>query len=198
MDGLIDWLSSLSPAALYGVLALAAALENVFPPLPSDTVVVLGSFLAARTNGSAVASFLSTWSGNLAGAMFMYAMGRRYGAAWLRERVLKGGAKSEARLEAMYARHGLWALVLSRFLPGIRALVPPFAGAFRISPLRAGLAIGGASGVWYAFVTWMAFRVGASWAELSQRIAGVGRTVAIVVGAIVLAAVAVWLVRRRR
>ena len=83
MDGLFDWLMSLPPAALYAVLALAAALENVFPPLPADSVVAFGSFYAARTHGSALISFLATWSGNIVGAMFMYAVGWRYGAAWL-------------------------------------------------------------------------------------------------------------------
>lgn len=198
MDGLFDWLMSLPPAALYCVLAVAAALENVFPPLPADSVVAFGSFYAARTDGSALLSFLSTWSGNIAGAMFMYAMGRRYGTGWLRQRVGKGGADAQARLDTMYARHGLWALVVSRFLPGIRAVVPPFAGALHLSPLRAGVAIAGASGVWYGLVTWMAFRVGSDWTELSAHLASIGRATAIAAGAIVVVVVAtVWLVRRR-
>ena len=198
MDGLFDWLMSLPPAALYAVLALAAALENVFPPLPADSVVAFGSFYAARTHGSALISFLATWSGNIVGAMFMYAMGRRYGAAWLAKRFSKGGAEAQARLDRMYRRHGVWALVVSRFLPGIRALVPPFAGALKLSPLLAGSAIAGASGVWYGFVTWMAFRVGSGWDELSARISSAGKTAAIVAGATAVVAVTIWLVRRRR
>lgn len=197
MDGLFDWLMSLPPVALYGVLALAAALENVIPPLPADSVVAFGSFYAARTNGSALVSFFATWTGNIVGAMFMYAMGRRYGAAWLTRHFSRGGADAQTRLADMYTRYGVWALVISRFLPGIRALVPPFAGAARISPLVAGTAIAGASGVWYGFVTWMAFRVGSSWEELSARISGVGKTAAIAAGVIAVVAVTVWLVRRR-
>ena len=48
MSRLLDWLSSLPPTALYLVLAVTAAAENIFPPLPADTVVALGSWLSAR------------------------------------------------------------------------------------------------------------------------------------------------------
>ena len=39
MSGILDWLESLPVAALYGCLAIIAAIENIFPPVPADTVV---------------------------------------------------------------------------------------------------------------------------------------------------------------
>ena len=38
MQGLLDWLAALPAFALYAALAGAAAIENVFPPFPADTV----------------------------------------------------------------------------------------------------------------------------------------------------------------
>jgi membrane protein DedA with SNARE-associated domain len=193
----LDWLSGLPPLALYLALAVTAAIENVFPPLPADTVVAFGSFLAARGHGTAFGSFLSTWVGNVAGAMLMYFAGRRFGADRLAQR-LGGGESARRRLDALYGRHGIWALCLSRFLPAVRAIVPPFAGALRIPPVKAGAAMAAASAIWYGAITYLAFQVGSSWEQLTARVAVWGRTAGVVAVAVVLAALALWYLRRRR
>src|SRR5918997_1464451 len=105
--------------ALYAALAVVAALENIFPPVPADTVVAFGSFLAARGQGTALGVFLTTWAGNLTGATLIYAIGRRYGAERLERRLLgERAAEAESRLRALYCRVGLLALFVSRLLPG--------------------------------------------------------------------------------
>lgn len=198
MQGLLDWVAALPALALYAALAGAAAIENVFPPFPADTVVAFGSFLAARGKGSIVAVFLATWLGNIAGAAFMYALGRRYGAALLRGRLLRAGPHTEARIDAMYRRYGIWALALSRFIPGVRAIVPPFAGALKLSPVRALTAMALASGVWYGAITVLAYRLGSSWEELRGAVARAGTWFAVGASVLVAVVVAVVLLRRRR
>lgn len=197
MEGLFRWLTELPPVALYSVLALAAALENLFPPLPADTVVAFGSFLAARGEANVLGAFLSTWIGNVTGAMAAYVLGRRFGAGEMRRRMHRfGGEAAEARLVQWYARFGFLALFLSRFVPGVRALVPPFAGALRLRALPVLLVIAVASGLWYGLVTTIAYRVGADWELLLERIGGVTRNTALLAVGIGLAALAVWWVRR--
>ena len=114
------------------------------------------------------------------------------GEAWPR-----GARTAERRLRALYGRYGLGALFLSRFLPGVRAMVPPLAGALRLAPGGPILAIATASGIWYGLVTWLAFRAGASWSELQATMARYGRAITITAVAIVVVAGVVWLVRRR-
>ena len=197
LERLLDWFAQLPPLALYLALAVTAAAENVFPPLPADTVVAFGSFIAARGEASAVGSFLATLSGNLAGAMLMYWVGRKYGA----ERVLRrlGGAGSgQARLQVLYGKYGVWALVVSRFLPGVRALVPPFAGALRLGPARAALAMGLASAAWYGAITYFAFTAGSNFEALQARVAQGQKWVGIGAAVIVAVALLVWWLRRRR
>ena len=199
MDGILQWLESLPVAALYACLALIAAIENIFPPVPADTVVAFGSFLAARGHGTALGAFLSTWIGNVAGAMLMYAVGRHFGAGWLEARMARrGGGEMTARLQAMYGKYGLTAIFMSRFLPGIRALVPPFAGALRVPPLRAAAMIAIASGIWYGTVTLVAYNLGENWDQATAKLGGYQRTIGIVVGVIALVALIVWALRRRR
>lgn len=200
MQGLLDWLSALPAAVLYLAMAVVAAVENVFPPIPADTVVAFGSWLAARGDGSALGAFLATWGGNVAGAAAMYWVGRRHGTAWLRQRFPKlVDERQERRLKDMYSKYGVAALVISRFLPGIRALVPPLAGALQVPPVAAIGATALASGLWYGAVSYLAFTAGADWEQLSRTIARSSRVVAIVSAVlVVVAAAAIWLARRRR
>ena len=198
MQSLLSWFAGLTVAVLYPALALLAALENVFPPLPTDTVVALGTWIAARGHGSALLAFLCTWVGNVAGAVAMYAVGRRHGAGWIHRRLpALSNARGEERLQQLYARYGIPALVASRFIPGVRALVPPFAGALKVPAFSAIAAIAFASGVWYGFISYIAYRAGTDWDALTRRIAQSSRISAVAGAVIVALALAVWFVRRR-
>jgi membrane protein DedA with SNARE-associated domain len=198
MQGVLDWLAALPPVALYFFMAIAAAVENIFPPIPADTIVAFGSFLAARGQGTVIGAFLSVWTGNLAGAAIMYGAGRRYGASQIEKRLLKDkGADAEGRLHKLYDRYGIGALFLSRFVPGVRAIVPPFAGALRLPFVPAMAVIGVASGIWYGLVAWLAFRVGADWSALQGTLEHYGIVAAaIAIGVVVIGAI-VWFFRRR-
>lgn len=196
MNTLLAWLASLPTWALYLSLAATAAAENVFPPLPADTVVGVGSFLAARGSGSLVAAAASVWAGNLLGAMGMYFVGRRYGSAAVMKRM--GGPAAEARVATMYASYGILALFVSRFLPGIRAVVPPVAGALRI-PLRQVLPVMAvASALWYGAIAWIGFRFGENLERLQALIASTTRASGMVALAIVVVTGGVVWYRIRR
>jgi membrane-associated protein len=109
-----------------------------------------------------------------------------------------GGGASESRLKSMYERRGILALFLSRFIPGLRALVPPFAGALRVSPVHATLAIAVASAIWYGIVTLIAYRVGSDWEALQARLRGAGATAALLAGLVAILGIAWYVIRRRR
>lgn len=196
---LLEWVGSLPLATVYLILAAFAAAENVFPPVPADSVVAFGSFLAARGHGSAWASFAAVWVGNIVGAMALFAVGRRYGADRLEHRLFGERAEQiEARLTSYYGRYGLAALFLGRFIPGVRALVPPFAGALRVPALTAFLLIGSASAIWYGTVSYVGFTIGADWSEVARVLTRDGGTVAVVALALALLLLAIWLINRHR
>lgn len=198
MRGLLDWLVGLPVVARYLAIAVAAGVENIVPPIPADTIVGFGAFVAARAQDGPWGVWVATMTGNLTTAMATYAAGRRYGAERLMRRLGGGNAAAaEARLHRLFGRYGVGALFVSRFLPGIRAIVPPFAGALRIPAATVLLAMATASGLWYGFVTWVCYRVGADWDSLAARVGAWQRWSAVAAGVVALAA-AGWIWARRR
>lgn len=198
LTGLLDWLGALPPNLLYAALGLLAFVENIFPPIPADVIAAFGSFVAVREGRSPLPPFFAVWLSNVAGAMFMWAVGHRIGRKrvekWLR---LTPHDPAERRFEALYGRFGTAAFFLSRFIPGVRAIVPPFAGALHVRPLMPAIAIALASGLWYGLITLLAFRAGASWETLVSVLERLGWGAAIT-ASVILAAMLFWLYRRRR
>lgn len=196
---ILAWLGELPLGTLYVAMGIISAIENIFPPFPADAVVAFGSFLAARGKASPYSTFMVAWTGNMVGAALMYYVGRRYGSGAFTARLEKwGGKNAEARLRDMYGRYGIPALFVSRFLPGVRALVPPFAGALKLPPLAVAAAIALASGVWFAFITWIAYQAGEDWDVLYAKIIHSSKVAALTGFVVVLIVAALIYTRHRR
>lgn len=200
LDSISNWVATIPIGALYALLGFAAFVEGIFPPVPADLVVALGSFLAARRGASLPATAACIVAGSVAGAMVVYAVVRKFGAGWLHARLKKAGIDNvEKRLEVMYSRYGMTALFVSRFLPIFRAVAPPMAGAMRVPPLRTTAVFLLASSIWYGAIAWIAFRVGDDWLVMQAALRHFSRRVGVValVAAALFAIIVIIVVRRR-
>jgi membrane protein DedA with SNARE-associated domain len=194
---LLRFLETLPPGPLYGLIAALAAVENVFPPVPADTAVALGAFLAGRDIMDAWLVFGVTWTANVGSGAAVYALARRHGRA-LFQGVLGGRLFSDAiiaRIEEQYRRHGTWGIFLSRLLPVWRGLVMPFAGIARVPPWRALVPLALASGLYYGALTLLVTTLGTNLEDVLRVLRRLN-TVLGIVAVVALAAVAVWIVRR--
>jgi membrane protein DedA with SNARE-associated domain/uncharacterized tellurite resistance protein B-like protein len=173
--------------------------ENVLPPVPSDAAVALGSFLSHRHVTTPLAVFLVTWTANLLGAAGVYLAARRYGrrlfASPTGRRLL--APRSLAIMEREYLRFGVIGIFISRFLPGIRAVVPPFAGLVGLDAARTFVPMGIASAIWYGGITLLGAFIGAEWSRITALIAGVNQTLGIMTLGVATAA-AIWYLLRAR
>lgn len=195
----LRWLTELPPLLIYAVIGVGAAIENIVPPIPADTFVLFGAFLAAIGRAEPVIVFLVTWSANVLGAVGIYGLARRYGRAFFRTPVghwlLRPHQLEE--IDAFYKRWGVPAIFMSRFVPAFRAMVPVFAGISRVPLLRVVPPLAIASGLWYGLLVALGTAAGRRWetiAAIFAKISGVLLWVAIVAILIVM----VWWWRTRR
>ena len=161
--------------------------------------MALGAFLSNRGVTTPFGVFAVTWIANLAGAAAVYFVARRYGrklfATSIGRRLL--APRSLAVIEREYLRFGIAGIFVSRFLPGIRAVVPPFAGLVNLSPLRTLVPTGVASAIWYGGITMLGTLIGAEWGRINRIMLGVNRTLGIITVVLVAAAL-VWYFLKRR
>jgi membrane protein DedA with SNARE-associated domain len=170
--------------------------------VPADTVVVLGAFLAGQGADITMPGvFLATWIPNVASAIGTYwiarTVGRSFADSPTGRRLLP--PRAMRALEGAYRRHHLWGIFVSRFLPGYRAVVPPFAGLAGIGAVRALAPVAVASGLWYGFLVWLAHRLGSNWDRIQLAIGRVGWWLgAAALAVTALLALAAWRWRRSR
>jgi membrane protein DedA with SNARE-associated domain len=199
LDRFLDWLVALPTVPAVLVLMALSSLENVFPPVPADVAVVLGAFLARRGGHSAALIGLLCWAANTASSAGIYFYARARGRAWLETGWAAWLLPPPAvrSLESAYARHGVLGIFLSRFLPGVRAAVTPFAGVVGLGAWRALLPAAIASAIWYAVLIAIGTAVGANWESARRFVDDLNRVLGIVAALVTLAAVW-WLWKRRR
>jgi membrane protein DedA with SNARE-associated domain len=122
------------PLLIYTVLFLSCILESFFPPWPTDLIVLYAGFLAGRGQLERTAVLVSAILGTQIGVMAIFWLARRWGAALLGGRLGRMLAADRlGQLERGFARYGVPAVAVSRFFPGVRALVMPAAGLARFS-----------------------------------------------------------------
>jgi membrane protein DedA with SNARE-associated domain len=199
LERLLDALASLPLVPTYLVLMALSALENVFPPVPADTAVALGAFLARRGELSVVPLAALCWLANVGSAAGTYLLARRHGRGFFRDGWGRKLMPPEvlAALEEAYARWGVAGIFLSRFLPGLRAAVTPFAGIAGLPPARALVPAAVASAIWYAFLAFAGYELARNWDAVKTLVSDTNR--ALGVAALVMAvAGGYWLWRRSR
>jgi membrane protein DedA with SNARE-associated domain len=208
MESLLGWLGDVPLGALYALIFGASLVEGVLPLMPGDVAAALLAFFAARAGGNLTPTILAVTAGSVIGALVMWWLGGRYGADYLAKLLRKLGLtkaehqveEAEHRVEAAYKQYGWVALFVSRFLPGLRAVVPAAAGALRIPFWEVTIIFSLASGIWYGGISWIAFNVGRDWESVRDAVVRVGRDVGLgaIIAGLVLVLVGWRLVKRRR
>jgi membrane protein DedA with SNARE-associated domain len=193
IDAVLAWLAQLPPALIYLLIGIGAALENIVPPIPADTFVLLGAFLSASGRASPWLVFLWTWLANVLSAVGVYLLAYRYGAGFFGTAVGHWLLKPRQlqRIGHFYGRWGTPAIFVSRFLPAFRALVPVFAGVTRV-PLRQVIApLALASALWYGGLVYLGALAGRNWDDI-MRFFSQASTLLLVLGALLFVLLAVW------
>ena len=134
-DVLTGWIES------GGLLAvgLLMVLENVFPPIPSELIVPLAGFLAARGAFSLGALLVVATIGSVAGTLLWYGLARAWGPDRFLRFVDRWGpwltlSREEAEgAMAWFHRYGPAAVFLGRLVPTVRTLISVPAGLWGMS-----------------------------------------------------------------
>ncbi|MFB3978943.1 DedA family protein [Microbacterium proteolyticum] len=171
LTSLADWTVSLMEIIGPVGAGVAIALENLFPPLPSEVVLPMAGLTASRGSFTLFEALLWTTLGSIVGAFALYGLGRWLGAARLRAFAAKMPLlhpEDVDRTVAWFERHGGKAVFFGRMVPIFRSLISIPAGVAKMSLWRFGLLTGAGSLIWNTIFVLAGYLLGENWHVIEQ------------------------------
>ncbi|MFC7327928.1 DedA family protein [Marinactinospora rubrisoli] len=186
--------------------AIAIALENIFPPIPSEVILPLAGFTASQGNMDLAGAIAWTTTGSVVGALVLYGLGALLGrdrmraiATWMP--LVK--VSDVDRSEAWFRRHGVKAVFFGRMVPIFRSFISIPAGIerMRLSTFLLFTTLG--SLIWNTVFVLAGYLLGESWWLVEEYVGVFSKGVAAVIVLAVAVFVAVrvralWRTRRER
>lgn len=196
-EGVAGWAIDLMEKLGAPGAGLAVALENLFPPLPSEVILPLAGFAASRGDLGLVSAILFTTLGSVIGALILYLVGALLGrdrTRALAARLPLVKVDDVDKAEAWFERHGSNAVLIGRLVPVVRSLISIPAGVERMSlPLFLALTAVGSLG-WNSALILAGYQLGERW-QLVESSIGVFQWAVV---AVALAAVGWFVVAKIR
>lgn len=174
---------------------LAIALENLFPPLPSEIILPLAGFAASQGTFGLVEVIAWTTLGSIVGALALYGIGAWLGAERLRKVAAKMPLIDVAdvdKADVWFAKHGGKTVFLGRMIPIFRSLISIPAGVQRMNLWKFTALTAAGSVIWNTIFVLAGFYLGENWTVVEDY-AGVFQVIVITV---VIALVAFFVFRR--
>lgn len=163
LEQILDYLSSMSPFWIYITLFLFSFIENVFPPSPSDLVVIFGAALISGSAGdlSFAGVLMITSIGSSLGFMLMYYVGKLFGEKLIRHKNFKFiTPEAIDKTDKWFSKYGFKLILANRFLPGTRSVVSFFSGFSELQPLKTFIFASISAFAWNVIIVYMGSALG--------------------------------------
>jgi len=155
------------PIWAYSFLFVSALIENIFPPIPGDTVTIIGAYLVGLGALQFWGVFLSTTLGSITGFMGLYGF-----AFWLERKIIEKHLSSWVtrvhidKVERWFQQYGFWIILLNRFLSGVRSVISLVAGITKMNPFWV-FSLGIIScAIWNGGLIYLGATLGKNWQDI--------------------------------
>ncbi|MER1995615.1 MAG: DedA family protein [Arthrobacter sp.] len=189
LGGVAQWAVDIMEAIGAPGAGLAIALENLFPPLPSEVILPLAGFAASQGNFSIVEALIWTTLGSVLGAWALYGLGAWLGRDRMRtivEKVPLVDIEDVDKVEAWFLKHGYKAVFFGRMIPIFRSLISIPAGIEKMPVLKFLALTTAGSLIWNSIFVFSGYFLGESW-HIVEEYAGIFQKIviaAVVIGGI--------------
>ena len=195
LGGLAGWVVDVIDSIGVVGVGVLIALENIFPPIPSEVILPFAGFSAARGSLDPVLAWVAATVGAVVGAYVLYGVGAFVGYDRVHQLAGKRwfvlfSQRDLARGERFFDRHGSKVVLLGRFVPFVRSVVSVPAGFARMPLARFTLLTAIGSGLWNALFIYAGYRLGDRWEQVQQYLQPISYTVVaalLITGALLVA-----------
>ncbi|WP_019375616.1 DedA family protein [Virgibacillus halodenitrificans] len=198
-----NWLTDIMSEFGYMGIMFLIALENIFPPIPSEVILTFGGFMTTTSKLSVIGVITSATAGSVVGAIILYMIGLQLDVAKLEKvvdrwgHVLRITKKDIYKADRWFNKYGPWTVFFCRFVPLIRSLISIPAG---MSNMNVGLfllftTLG--TLIWNIVLVNLGASLGNSW-EVVVEYMGIYSKVIYVVSLLLVAILLYLFIKRRR
>lgn len=158
----------------YFGIALLIAIENIFPPIPSELILTFGGFMTTYTNMNIWMVVLFATIGSVVGAIILYGIGRLLPMEkleWLIEKwgYILGLKKEDVkRAENWFIRRGTPTIFFCRFIPIARSLISIPAGMAHMRKGKFLLYTTFGTAIWNVVLVCLGAFAGAGWERINK------------------------------
>ena len=156
LEQILDFISQLTPFWIYVTLFFFSFIENVFPPTPSDLVILVGGSLVGINTIHFIPTLLLTTIGSVLGFMTLFFIGLQ-----LDKKIIKAGkikfvsAEALIKAEKWFTKYGYFIIAANRFLPGTRSVISFFAGLSELDSKKTAVLAGISALFWNAVMLYL-------------------------------------------
>lgn len=160
-------------------IILLIAIENIFPPIPSEVILTFGGFATTISNITVIGTIIASTVGSVLGAIALYWIGR-----FLNEERIDKLAESKVgkvlglqkqdihKAFSWFDSKGKFAVFFGRFIPIVRSLVSIPAGMAKMAMIPFLLLTTVGSLIWNTVLITLGRIAGASWSKIAVYVGG--------------------------
>lgn len=129
-----NWITQFMEQYGYLGVFLMIALENVFPPIPSEIILPFGGFMTTYTSMTVPGVVIASTAGSVVGAVILYGIGLLLDVERLEKiidrfgHILRVTKEDVHKADAWFDKYGIWTVLFCRMVPLIRSLISIPAG----------------------------------------------------------------------
>jgi membrane protein DedA with SNARE-associated domain len=198
-EDILAKIATFSPFWIYITLFFFAFIENVFPPSPSDVLLVVGGTLIGTGAISFILALSVATLGSIAGFMIMFYIG-----STVDKKVIHSGrfkyipVDAINKVEIWFRKFGYFIIVANRFMPGTRAVISFFAGMSNLDPKRTITLCFVSALLWNAIMLYLGFVFGDNIAKVDEYLTTYTNIVIVVTAIIILFFIVRFFFRKRK
>ncbi|CUU02599.1 membrane protein DedA, SNARE-associated domain [Candidatus Kryptobacter tengchongensis] len=190
---ILEFILSIDNLWIYLVVFFFAYIENVFPPSPSDVIVVFCASLSGLGKTDFTLTLISAVFGSTLGFTTMYFIGDKFGDEIIEKGKIKFIKPDEIKkVEILFSKYGYLLIVVNRFLAGTRAFVAFFAGLGEYDLKKSILLSFISASLWYLILVTGGKILGENWHLIADVISGYSKVVTV----ILTLGLIIWVLRK--
>ena len=169
IEVIISHIYNVAPIYVYIIAFFIAYVENVFPPSPSDVVIVFIGYLVVVGKVYFLPVLLLSTLGGTLGYLTMYKLGQVFGSRVVEKGKLKFISLERIhKIESWFNKYGYWVVVGNRFLMGTRAVVSFFTGMSHLNLTNTTILSTISCLAWNAILLYSGITLGKRWRYIEE------------------------------